>query len=103
MQKATPHLHFLSFANFFVVVSWRRQPHVAEGQLSLWLPAVVRDKIQTFNKTQSSNHFSSVELSSVSVTTCWDCSDVVVLNNISLLCSTLTDVAKIQIEMDHSL
>lgn len=42
MQSGRPHLHFLSFTNFLVVVGWRRQPHVAEGQLSLWLPATAR-------------------------------------------------------------
>lgn len=36
------HLHLLSFDNILVVVGWRGQPHVAERQLSLWLPAGTR-------------------------------------------------------------
>lgn len=32
------YLHLVPFANILVVVTRRRQPHVAEGQLSLWLP-----------------------------------------------------------------
>lgn len=42
MQGSGPYLHLFSFTNILVIVGWRRQPHVAEGQLSLWLPAMVR-------------------------------------------------------------
>lgn len=38
------HLHLLAFDNFLVVVGRRGQPHVAERQLPLWLPAGVRWK-----------------------------------------------------------
>lgn len=53
MQRARPHLHLLSFTNFLVIVGWRRQPHVTEGQLSLWLPAVEETKhLSTYRQSQ---------------------------------------------------
>lgn len=41
-RRGGSHLHLLSFDNILVVVGRRGQPHVAERQLSLWLPAGTR-------------------------------------------------------------
>lgn len=49
--RTRPYLHLLSFTNILVVFGWRRQPHIAEGQLSLWLPAKGRQKKQKQNLT----------------------------------------------------
>lgn len=46
-QSSRPYLHLLSFTNIFMVVRWRGQPHITEGQLSLWLPAVARQDRDT--------------------------------------------------------
>lgn len=36
--KSKFYLHLFPFANILVVLTRRRQPHITEGQLSLWLP-----------------------------------------------------------------
>jgi len=51
-ERGRPYLHLLSFTNLLLVFGWRRQPHVAEGQLSLWLPAT-RRRGQRQNKNTS--------------------------------------------------
>lgn len=45
-KPGSSYLHLLSFDNILVVVSRRGQPHVAERQLPLWLPTVMRWKGQ---------------------------------------------------------
>lgn len=46
------YLHFFPFTNILVVVTRRRQPHIAEGQLSLWLPTTAqqKEKCNIFNR-----------------------------------------------------
>lgn len=100
MQRGRPHLHLLSFTNFLVVVGWRRQPHVTEGQLSLWLPAVVETKhLSTYRQSQVAKWNAVGWSSSKSRHT----RTVMVWVHIthSLLCSTFTDIITIKVLKVH--